>query len=85
MVSVSANHLREETQDMIALRVGIREDVEEDCQKGLGPAIISACSKCVQGADASQLSQSKKRVFMSMKSLPNNERFWQYSYHRVVR
>ena len=77
MVSVSANHLREETKDVVALRVGIREDVEEDCQKGLGSAIISACSKCVQGADASQLSQSKKRVFMSMKNLPNSDRFWQ--------
>ena len=65
---------------MIALRVGIREDVEEDCQKGLGPAIISACSKCVQGADASQLSQSKKRVLMSMNSLPNSDRFWQQSW-----
>ena len=34
---------------------------------------------CVKWFDTSQLSQSKKRVFMSMNSLPKSERFWQYS------
>ncbi len=29
-----------------------------------------------------QLSQSKKSVFTSIKSFPNNERFWQYSWRR---
>lgn len=65
---------------MVALRVCVSEDIEEDCvPRGASRPQISLCPRMRKdyAMDASQLSQSKKRVLMSMNSLPNSDRFWQ--------
>ena len=61
---------------MVTLRVGVRQQVEKNY--GISDKVAGDGDL---GKDLDlQLSVSKNRVLISMKSFPNNERFWQYNW-----